>query len=282
MYTHSVRSAVAGPRQWQQHGLGPCWGCARTRAVPGCPGPRRGRAVRGAPAFRARGTTAAAEGDSVRGSEQRRDGLLQGKWHGGRRGRGILRFTTEGSSAAKAHAGSTGKEGTAAVILTGGAEGERAGAVAGRGRRVVAVQGDPRRRCRRTGRRLGEAPAWRRPRAPPRAALLLLFLRSSLSSSGYGGGKEARVSRVWAKRPRVYRGGARVRGGCGRGSSAAGPGRVAPLRWLRRGVGSRARGAGCREKGARRLHCPVVERRQERAGVTQASAGAGKRRRPFR
>jgi hypothetical protein len=84
------------------------------------------------------------------------------------------------------------------------------------------------------------------------------------------------------KRPRVYRGGARVRGGCGRGSSAAGPGRVAPLRWLRRGVGSRARGAGCREKGARRLHCPVVERRQERAGVTQASAGAGKKGRPFR
>jgi hypothetical protein len=175
--------------------------------VPGCPGPRRGRAVRGAPAFRARGTTAAAEGDGVRGSEQRRDGLLQEKWHGGRRGRGILRFTTEGSSAAKAHAGSTGKEGTAAVILTGGAEGERAGAVAGRGRRVVAVQGDPRRRCRRTGRRLGEAPAWRRPRAPPRAALLLLFLRSSLSSSGYGGGKEARVSRVWAKRPGFIGGG---------------------------------------------------------------------------
>jgi hypothetical protein len=162
-------------------------GCARTRAEPGCPGPRRGRAVRGAPAFRARSTTAAAEGRRRLRGARRRVGLLQKQMarrpEGARIPTAVLRWVHRRPVA---HAGSRGKKGTAAVILTGGAEGERAGAVAGRGRRVVAVQEEPQRRWRRSGRRLGEAPVRRRP--PPRAAPggvggVVLGLLSSFSSS---------------------------------------------------------------------------------------------------
>jgi hypothetical protein len=172
----------------QQHGSGSSWGCAHTRAVPGWPGPRRGRAVRGAPAPRARGTTAAAEGDGVRGSEQRRDGLLQEKWHGGRRGAGVPKAPTEGSSARPAAAGK-GKR-AAAVVLTGGLRKRGLGAAERRGRWVDAVQGEQQRRRGRSGRRLGEAPVRRRcppPRAAPgggvlRAPLLLLLLSLHFSS----------------------------------------------------------------------------------------------------
>jgi hypothetical protein len=104
------------------------WACTARlrRASPGFPGPRRGRAVRGAPASRARGTTRRRRGDGGSGEKGGASGSCKKRWHGGRKGKVVLWLATVGSSAALGSRWQHGgKRGTAAAILTGGAEGER-------------------------------------------------------------------------------------------------------------------------------------------------------------
>jgi hypothetical protein len=121
-------------------------GCARTRAGPGFPGPQRGRAVRRAPASRARGTTRRRRTMAAAGCEGVRRVPAQ-KAAQGREGKGVLGYTTEGSSA---FAGSNRVTGVAAW-LTVGLAGEVRDTVAGRCTWAGAVQGARLRRRSRTG-----------------------------------------------------------------------------------------------------------------------------------
>jgi hypothetical protein len=181
-------AGLVGPRQ--QHGMARAWLWVRAHA--------RGAWLPRAAAWpcRARGTgipgprhdAAAGKATAVAGACSGATGSCKrsGTAAGGERE--TLRFLQRAHRLGRQQ---RGRKRAAAVVLTGGAEGERAGAVAGRGRRVVAVQEEPQRRWSRSGRRLGEGPVrrrWSRPRAPPRAALLLLLLSSRFSSCG-GGGK---------------------------------------------------------------------------------------------
>jgi hypothetical protein len=233
------------------------------------------------------------EASGVAAAEGRRRLQVDG-WHDGSlhkngteagRGREALRFLQRVPRQLMAHAGSKGGEGKGGG---GGAHrglaGVTLGAVAGWCRRVRAVQGERRRRRRRSGRRPGEAPGRRpsppyaapAPPPPPCAAPLLLLLLTC-----GGGRREAGASRVWGEAASGLYGALGFGSGCGRGSSTAGPERVATSRRLRRGgrvCGTGDRGVG--EKGSARgrlRRCRGAERRAGWLLTRGCGAAAGKK-----
>jgi hypothetical protein len=106
-------------------------------------------------------------------------GSCKNRRHGDRREGWSYGFLPRVHRRPKAHAGSTGEgKGRRRRSSPVGLKGEGLGAVAGRSRCVEAVQEDPRRWRRRSGRRLGEAPGG--------GDLLLVRLRVASSPSSRG------------------------------------------------------------------------------------------------
>jgi hypothetical protein len=109
------------------------------------------------------------------------------EWHGGRKGRVVLRLGYGGFlGGARHHAGSRGtRNGRRRCGSPAGLKKKALGVAERRGRRVEAVQGARLHRCRCTGAGAVMLRGWRR-RPPPRALLLLLLLSSLFLSCGDG------------------------------------------------------------------------------------------------